>query len=208
MRKEEFTSPPASEKRQVTPSIRKRKNRSQEDPPRRSKRLQKYSDSTSIPVTPAPSTSIRDSARIPSISGSGGSREYTGSKYSLETELSKRAPSSPQHVHADATPEKQGDETAVNDGPRHCYCDEYCQACTSITPCELHDGFYCSGCDDWFHAACTGWEIKGEFPNRYMESKMYPDFKIQLDSLSQEDSKMCWGMETVVTMQPRRAYVG
>jgi hypothetical protein len=151
MRKEEFTSPPASEKRQVTPSIRKRKNRSQEDPPRRSKRLQKYSDSTSIPVTPAPSTSIRDSARIPSISGSGGSREYTGSKYSLETELSKRAPSSPQHVHADATPEKQGDETAVNDGPRHCYCDEYCQACTSITPCELHDGFYCSSPDYALH---------------------------------------------------------
>jgi hypothetical protein len=197
--KEAFTSPPASRKRRVTPSIGKRKRRQEEltDQPRRSKRRQIYSDPTSIPVTPsAPSSSIRDTARILSVSGSGGSREYTGSTYSLEAVLSKRTLSSPHPGHADAT-EKPGDETAVSDGPRHCYCDEYCQACTSITPCELHDGFYCSGCDDWFHAACTGWEIKGEFPNRYMESKMYPDFKIQLDSLSQEDSQpwyciRCW----------------
>ncbi len=194
--KEAFTSPPASRKRRVTPSIGKRKRRQEEltDQPRRSKRRQIYSDPTSIPVTPsAPSSSIRDTARISSVSGSGGSREYTGSTYSLEAVLSKRTLSSPHPGHADAT-EKPGDETAVSNGPRHCYCDEYCQACTSITPCELHDGFYCSGCDDWFHAACTGWEIKGEFPNRYMESKMYPDFKISLDSLSQEDrSLIMWG---------------
>jgi hypothetical protein len=86
-----------------------------------------------------------------------------------------------------------------SDGPRHCYCDEYCEACTSNTPCELHDGFYCSGCDDWFHATCTGWEIiDGNSPsNRYMVSKMYPDLKIPLGSLSQEDSHpwyciRCW----------------
>jgi hypothetical protein len=142
MGKEEFTSPPASERRRVTPSIRKRnRGRRQEeliDQPRRSKRSKKFSNSSSIPVTPAPSSSIRDSARTPSISGSGGSRKYTGSKYSLEEALTKRAPSSPQERgHANATTEKQGDETtAVNDGPRHCYCDEYCQGCTSITPCE------------------------------------------------------------------------
>jgi hypothetical protein len=191
MGKEEFTSPRVSERRRVTPSIRKRNRSPQEeliDQPRRSKRRKKYSNSSFIPATPVPSSSIRDSARIPSISGSGGSREYIGSKYSLENALSKGAPSSPQRGLADAT-EKQGDETAVNDGPQHCYCDEYCQVCTSITPCKLHDGFYCSGYDDWFHATCTGWEIKGEFPNRFMESKMYPDLKIPLDSLSQEDSQ-------------------
>jgi hypothetical protein len=82
-------------------------------------------------------------------------------------------------------------------GPRHCYCDEYCLACTSTTPYESHDGFFCSGCDGWFHATCTGWDIHGDPPNRYMESKMYPDFKISLDSLSQEDSQpwyciRCW----------------
>ena len=132
--KEAFTSPPASRKRRVTPSIGKRKRRQEEltDQPRRSKRRQIYSDPTSIPVTPsAPSSSIRDTARISSVSGSGGSREYTGSTYSLEAVLSKRTLSSPHPGHADAT-EKPGDETAVSDGPRHCYCDEYCQACTSI----------------------------------------------------------------------------
>jgi hypothetical protein len=101
--------------------------------------------------------------------------------------LSKRAPSSPERGQANAI-EKEGDEKASDDeGPRHCYCDEYCQACTSTTPCELHDGFFCSGCNDWFHATCTGWEI-----HRYMESKMYPDFKISLDSLSQEDFQPCY----------------
>jgi hypothetical protein len=55
MVKEEFTSPQASEKRRVTPSIRKRERSQQEeliDQPRRSKRRQKYSGS--IPATPAP----------------------------------------------------------------------------------------------------------------------------------------------------------
>jgi hypothetical protein len=33
----------------------------------------------------------------------------------------------------------------LNHGPRHCHCDEFCQVCTSNTPCKLHDGFCCSG---------------------------------------------------------------
>jgi hypothetical protein len=205
MGKKEFTSrPPASNKRRVTPSIRKRKRSQEElkDPPRRrSKREQKRSDSTSIPVTPAPPSSIRDSARITTRSGSNACREYTGSTYDLADVLSKRAPSSPEQRQANTTAEKEGrDKIALtNDdaGPRHCYCDEYCLACTSTTPCESHDGFFCSGCDGWFHATCTGWDIHGDPPNRYMESKMYPDFKISLDSLSQEDSQpwyciRCW----------------
>ena len=203
MGKEEFSSPSPLKKRRVTPTIRKRK-RSQEElidqPRRRSKRQQKVIDSTSIPVTPAPSSSIRDSVRIFSTGGSngrrkytgssfyvGGRRKYTGSSYNLEEVLPKRAPSSPERGHANAT-EKQGVRMASNkDGPRHCYCYEYCQACTLNTPCELHDGFFCNGCVNWFHAACTGWEIHGYPPHGYMESKMYPDFKIPLGSLSQED---------------------
>ena len=201
MGKKQFTSPPALNKRRVAPSIRKRK-RSQEElidhSRRRLKRLQKRSDSTSIPVTPAPPSSIRHSARNYSTSGSNGCREYTGSTYKLEEVLCERAPSSPQRGQATNATEKEGDEKALNDdGPRHCYCDEYCQACTSTSPCELHDGFFCSGCNDWFHATCTGWEIHGDPPNTYMASKMYPDFKIALGSLSQEDSQpwnciQCW----------------
>jgi hypothetical protein len=200
MGKKDFSSPPPLKKRRVTPTIRKKK-RSQEElidqPRRRSKRKQKVIDSTSIPVTPAPSSSIRDSARISSTSGSNGRRKYTGSRYNLEEVLPKRAPSSPERGHVNAT-EKEGVEIVSNkDGPRHCYCDEYCQVCTLNTTCELHDGFFCNGCDDWFHATCTGWEIHGDPPNRYMESKMYPDFKIPLGSLSQEDPKpwyciRCW----------------
>jgi hypothetical protein len=199
MAKKKFTSPPALNKI-VTPSIRKRK-RSQgesiDQPRRRSKRQQKFSDSTFVPVTQVPPSSIRESARVASRRGLNGRREHTGSKYDLADVISKRAPSSPERGQANAT-EKEVDENASNDdGPRHCYCDEYCQACTSTTPCELHDGCFCSGCNDWFHATCTGWEIHGEPPNRYMESKMYPDFKIALDSLSQEDSQpwyciRCW----------------
>ena len=139
MVKEEFTSLQASEKRRVTPSIRK-KERSQEeliDQPRRSKRRQKHSDSTSIPATPAPVSSIRDSARNSSTSGSNGRRKRTGSTYNLkevlskiapasrreyigstcnlEEELSKRAPSSPERGPVNATDEKKEDQTASND---------------------------------------------------------------------------------------------
>jgi hypothetical protein len=140
MGKEESTSPPPSEKRRVTPSIRNGK-RSQEElidqPRRRSKRQIKRSDSISIPVTPAPSSSICDSARNSSRSGSNGRRGYSGSRYKLEEELSKPGPSSPERGHANAT-EKQGDDKASNESPRHCYCDEYSQSCTSNRHCELH----------------------------------------------------------------------
>jgi hypothetical protein len=151
------------------------------------KNFSETNDGSTPHTITAPASSIRDLTRNSSRSGSNGHHEHTRSTYNLEEVLSKRAPSSPQQGHANET-EKQGDKTASNeDGPQHCYCDEYYQACTSITPCELHDGFFCNGCDDWFHATCTGWGIVGDPPNRYMESKMYPDFKIPLGSLSQED---------------------
>ena len=115
----------------------------------------------------------------------------------MEEVLPKRAPSSPERGHVNAT-EKEGVKIVLNkDSPRYCYCDEYCEACTSNTTCELHDGFFCNGCDDWFHATCTGWEILGDPPNRYIASEMYPDLKIPLGSLSQEDPQpwyciRCW----------------
>jgi hypothetical protein len=150
MSKEEYTLPLPLEKWRVTPAIHKRK-RSQEElidqPQHRSKCQPKCSNSIYIAVTPALSSSIQDSASISSISGANGDREYMGSRYSLEEELSKQAPSSPEHGHGNAT-EIQGDKKSSNDSPQHCYCDEYCQSCTSNTLCELHDDFFCSGCDD------------------------------------------------------------
>ena len=135
MGKEESKSPPPLEKRRVTPSIRKKRKRSQEElidrPQRRSRRRPKCSDSISIPATPAPSSSIRDSARILSISGLNGRRKHTGSKCNLEEVLSNQTGSV-------KSTEKQGDKKASNeDGPRHCCCDQHCQACTSITPLRI-----------------------------------------------------------------------
>ena len=200
-----FTSPQTvNTRRRISPSIGKKRERNEEqltpDQPQRRSKRRKPSASTNIPTTPAPPSSIRASARLSSRSGSNGRREYTGSRYNLEEVLSKRAPSSPHRAHdANATGEKQGEEPASDNGPRYCYCDEYCQACTSDTTCQKHDGFYCSGCEDWFHATCTGWEIiDGDSPgNRFMVSQMYHDLKIPLGSLSQEDSHpwyciRCW----------------
>jgi hypothetical protein len=99
---------------------------------------------------------------------------------------------------ANATEKEDEEKGSNDDGPRHCYCDKCCQTRTSTATCELHEGFFCSVCNDWFHATtCTGWEIHGDAPNQYMESKMYPDLKFSLDSISQEDSHpwyciRCW----------------
>ena len=63
---------------------------------------------------------------------------------------------------------------SLEDEEHHCYCnDEYCQACTSDTPCELHHGFYCCNiCDKCFHATWLGnpW---GSSQIICMESKIY-----------------------------------
>ena len=69
-----------------------------------------------------------------SVKSSRTCREHAGSTCNLEEELSKRAPSSPERGPVNATGKKQGYETASNDGPRHCCCDEHCQACTSDAP--------------------------------------------------------------------------
>jgi hypothetical protein len=200
MGKRKVTSSPKSNKR-VTPSIRKRKRSevvSIDQHQRRSKRLQKCNDSTTIPaVLLTPPSSILDSARSSSTRGLNGRRKYTGSKFDLADALSKGALFSPQQGQANATEKEDEEKGSNDDGPRHCYCNGYCQACTSTATCELHEGFFCSVCNDWFHATCTGWEIHGDAPNQYMESKMYSDLKLSLDSISQEDSHpwyciRCW----------------
>lgn len=160
----------------VTPSIRRSKKSCHEESiihqptPRRSQRIlkRKRSEAEStietsrksqrragngIGASPSPSSSIRTSARITSISGSQGRREYNGSaykhprqkedtglKYNLEDAVTRLFPSSPNPGH-----DKVFDD---DDGPRHCYCDEYCEACTPNTPCKLHGGFFCSGGDN------------------------------------------------------------
>jgi hypothetical protein len=156
MGKRKVTSSPISNER-VTPSIRKRKRsevESKDQPRRQSKRLQKCNDSTTIPaVLLTPPSSILDSARSSSARGLNGRREYTGSKFDLVDVLSsKRALFSPEQGQANATEKEDEEKGSNDDGPRHCYCDKYCQACTSTATCELHEGFYCSVCNDWFHA--------------------------------------------------------
>ena len=78
-------------------------------------------------------------------------------------------------------------ETTLNDVPGHCYCNEYCQACTSGLPanCMVVSSVTNATIDFTLVALA---KINGNPSNRCMESKMCPDFKKSLgSSLSQED---------------------
>ena len=132
-------------------------------------------------------SSIRQNARIATISGSTGTRQ-SGSTYryrrmklnhdfNLEDELVRNAPPSPTAA------------STSDDAPpleRHCYCDVACSNCTSAVPCEIHNGVYCSGCSEWFHLTCIGWKMKTIDGFKHIQAPWDESVCIPLESPSQD----------------------
>ena len=138
--------------------------------------------------TPPPiATSIHETARNPSYSGSLGSTPQSGSSYAYRNH---RTNLNSNVDNADAQDNK----------PRYCYCNgDHEEAST--------DGFFCSGpCGRWFHAKCTGWNLvvddgEDDDAGNYIQASFGEKLKIPISfvgqSLSPSDDKpwyciKCW----------------